>query len=268
MTANTSCPAPGRWKWAPGATSDMAALRDVFDTNHNGLLDQGDSRWSEFRIWQDVDGDGVSRFDELKTLDAMGITSIGLEPGGPAQMFSDGSRISGVAAFTRTDGTVGVAGDAGLAFESFRGPPVPSDRNGVLTDPSSTGGFLGSVAASFRSLLSDDDPAHDIIRAQLFAYSDSTRTASLSGMLSLPDRMAVAGSGGPLGSDIERRQYASGKGEFIGADVGADSQLLQLIQAMGTHSSDRSGFDTSSWTCVMPTIGATPQDALAANWRS
>lgn len=255
-------------QWAPGATSDMQALRDVFDTNHNGLLDQGDSRWSEFRIWQDADGDGVSRFDELKTLDTMGITSIGLEPSGPAQMFSDGSRISGVAAFTRTDGTVGAAGDAGLAFETFNGPPVASDRNGALTDTSSTGGFLGNVAASFRSLLNDDDLVHDIIPAQLFAYSDSTLTASLSGMLSLPGRMAVAGSGGPLGSDIERRQYASGKGEFIGTDVGADSQLLQLIQAMGTHSSDRSGFDTSSWTCVMPTTGATPQDALAANWRS
>ena len=41
--------------WAPGTTSDMAALRQVFDTNHNGALDAGDSRWSEFRVWVDMD---------------------------------------------------------------------------------------------------------------------------------------------------------------------------------------------------------------------
>jgi hypothetical protein len=41
-------------EWAPGTTSDMAALRQVFDTNHNGALDAGDARWSEFRVWQDA----------------------------------------------------------------------------------------------------------------------------------------------------------------------------------------------------------------------
>jgi hypothetical protein len=105
-------------QWSPGASSDMAALRDVFDTNHNGLLDRGDTRWSEFRIWQDGNGDGASQSGELKALDAMGIESISLEPGGASQAFSDGSRISGVSTFTRMDGTVGIAGDVGLAFES------------------------------------------------------------------------------------------------------------------------------------------------------
>ena len=56
-------------EWAPGATSDMAALRQVFDTNHNGKLDRHDARWSEFRIWQDRNQDGMSQASELKTLD-------------------------------------------------------------------------------------------------------------------------------------------------------------------------------------------------------
>jgi hypothetical protein len=64
------------------------------------MLDQGDSRWSEFRIWPDANGNGLSQFDELRTLDAMGIRSIGLDPSGPSQVFADGSEISGVSAFT------------------------------------------------------------------------------------------------------------------------------------------------------------------------
>jgi hypothetical protein len=98
----------------------MAALRQVFDTNHNGLLDSGDDRWGDFRIWRDANGDGTSQSGEVKTLDALGITSIGLEPSGPTQRFSDGSAIQGLASFTRTDGTTGVAGDVSLAYQSER----------------------------------------------------------------------------------------------------------------------------------------------------
>jgi hypothetical protein len=95
----------------------MAALRAAFDTNHNATLDSGDARWSEFRIWQDANGDGVSQAGEVRTLDALGIASIGLDPAGPSQNFSDGSAIQGLASFTRTDGTTGAAGDVALAYQ-------------------------------------------------------------------------------------------------------------------------------------------------------
>jgi 20S proteasome alpha/beta subunit len=113
-------------QWSPGATSDMAALREVFDTNHNGTLDQGDARWSEFRIWQDANGDGISQSGEVKTLDALGIASIGLDPAGPSQGFSDGSSIRGLASFTRTNGTTGAAGDVSLAYQGEQ--IAPADR--------------------------------------------------------------------------------------------------------------------------------------------
>jgi hypothetical protein len=96
----------------------MTALRQVFDTNHNGLLDSGDDRWGDFRIWRDANGDGTAQSGEAKTLDALGIASIGLEPSGPSQRFSEGSAIQGLAAFTRTDGTTGTAGDVSLAYRS------------------------------------------------------------------------------------------------------------------------------------------------------
>jgi uncharacterized membrane protein YGL010W len=105
-------------QWSPGAASDMAALRAMFDTNHDATLDFGDARWSEFRIWQDANGDGVSQPGEVKTLDDLGISSIGLEPAGPSRNFPDGSAILGLAGFTRTDGTVGSAADVALAYQA------------------------------------------------------------------------------------------------------------------------------------------------------
>jgi Ca2+-binding RTX toxin-like protein len=103
--------------WAPGAASDMAALRTVFDTNHDGVLDQSDERWSEFRIWQDANGDGISQAGEVRSLDAVGVVSIGLDPSGPSQMFADGSAITGASNFAWKDGRVGTAADVSLVYE-------------------------------------------------------------------------------------------------------------------------------------------------------
>ena len=59
-------------QWLEGSTSDMAALRGVFDTNADGRLDAGDARWNEFRVWKDANSDGVSQAGEVVTLDALG----------------------------------------------------------------------------------------------------------------------------------------------------------------------------------------------------
>ncbi|OHV21795.1 hypothetical protein EOS93_08235 [Rhizobium sp. RMa-01] len=92
-------------EWDSSATSDLEALKHVFDTNGNGKLDAGDVQWSKFRV--DVNG-------QLVTLDSLGITSIDLAPKGSGQTFSDGSAITGTTTFTRADGTTGTVGDAQL----------------------------------------------------------------------------------------------------------------------------------------------------------
>lgn len=100
-------------EWDHTATSDLEALKSVFDTNHNGKLDAGDDRWSEFKVM--VDG-------QLVSLASLGIASIGLTPSGSGQQFADGSAITGTAQFTRTDGSTGTVGDAILT----------SDANGYI----------------------------------------------------------------------------------------------------------------------------------------
>ena len=47
--------------WDPTATSDMQALRDVFDTNHDGKLDAGDANFAAFKVMvTNADGDDHS----------------------------------------------------------------------------------------------------------------------------------------------------------------------------------------------------------------
>ncbi|RXT29422.1 hypothetical protein B5P46_06735 [Rhizobium leguminosarum] len=95
-------------EWDSSATSDLEALKHVFDTNGNGKLDAGDVQWSKFRV--EVNG-------QLVTLDSLGIISIDLTPKGSGQTYEDGSAITGTTTFTRVDGTTGTVGDAKLANE-------------------------------------------------------------------------------------------------------------------------------------------------------
>ena len=96
-------------EWDSSATSDLEALKHIFDTNGNGKLDAGDAQWSKFRV--EVNG-------QLVTLDSLGITSIDLTPKGSGQTYEDGSAITGTTTFTRADGTTGTVGDATLANDN------------------------------------------------------------------------------------------------------------------------------------------------------
>ncbi|MBB3660959.1 hypothetical protein FHX15_006231 [Rhizobium sp. BK650] len=93
-------------EWDSAATSDLEALKRIFDTNGNGKLDAGDAQWSKFRV--ELNG-------QLVTLDSLGITSVDLTPTGSGQTFEDGSAITGTTTFTRADGTTGTVGDAKLS---------------------------------------------------------------------------------------------------------------------------------------------------------
>lgn len=43
------------------------------------LIDDKDINFSQLKVWQDINGDGISQTNELKTLDELGITSINLK---------------------------------------------------------------------------------------------------------------------------------------------------------------------------------------------
>src|SRR6185369_2729484 len=103
-------------KWTANPNdSDLEALATVFDTNHNGQLDPGDARWGEFRVWTDLNQNGLAEAGELQTLGSgsggasLGITSISLTSDHQAFGLPDGSRIEGLGTFTRNGATFALA---------------------------------------------------------------------------------------------------------------------------------------------------------------
>lgn len=97
--------------------TDLEGLRYAFDSNGDTILDANDTRWSEFRVWQDHNQNGVADDGELRTLDDVGIKFINLLPSPEgAKAFADGSAITGTSTAQKVDGTSILVGDVSLAF--------------------------------------------------------------------------------------------------------------------------------------------------------
>lgn len=107
--------------YLPGAQTDLEGLQ-AFDTNKDGLFDAQDEQWQEFGVWQDANSNGITDEGEYKSLNALGISSIGLVSD---KVFreDEGNLVFGSSSYTKSDGSSGAVGDVGLQGEDI---PVSS----------------------------------------------------------------------------------------------------------------------------------------------
>jgi len=104
--------------YLPGAKTDLEGLT-AFDTNNNGLFDEGDAAYGSFHVWQDANRNGVSEAGELTTLADAGIRSIDLALAPSGEQVA-GNTIHNTSRYTRTDGTTGEVADAAFAMTATR----------------------------------------------------------------------------------------------------------------------------------------------------
>ncbi len=128
--------------------SDLDGLRAVFDTNKDGRISAADAKFSQLRIWQDRNGNGITGAGELRTLAQAGIASLSLTAAG-TDWSSGGNRVRGFTTYTRTDGSQGMAADVELGYT---GPGWKSTVAGNLVKLTQTGGLAFGMAAGSAAL--------------------------------------------------------------------------------------------------------------------
>ncbi|WP_299919398.1 DUF4214 domain-containing protein [uncultured Roseobacter sp.] len=142
-------------EWDPTATDDLAALRAVFDSNDDGVLDASDARFADFKVLV-TNPDGSTT---AKTLVELGITSIDLTADTTQIELPDGSMITGQTTFTRSDGTTGTVANATLVAEAqgYRVEQAEStDGSGNRVVVSTAYAADGDVAYVITSVTSPD----------------------------------------------------------------------------------------------------------------
>jgi Ca2+-binding RTX toxin-like protein len=102
-----------------GAVSDLEGLA-AYDSNQNGLFDQGDDRFAEFKVWRDVNQDGISTPDELKSLGDYDVKAINLTARATGQTLQGATDnvLYATTDVVHGDGSISQAGDVFLAYDT------------------------------------------------------------------------------------------------------------------------------------------------------
>ena len=140
--------------WDPGASSDMQALLDVFDTNHDGALDAGDADFSKFFVMVT----NASGTQSAVSLAALGITSINLNANAVNVALPDGSSIDGETTFTMTDPSSGVTTTNTAATVT-----LATDANGYVVATTTTANADGSETVANVASNADGSVAYERI---------------------------------------------------------------------------------------------------------
>lgn len=238
-------------EWLPtGGVTDLQAL-SMFDTlaelggNGDGVLSSADTVWSELRVWQDANSNGVADDGELKTLAELGFSQINLTyDDGTA--YDDnrnditifGSTLFGTTSFTRNGETVeGGVGDVALKYETSGWRKVTengvtriefeSGANSVVHLMDGTGDASYNVAAALVDGASGDDRGNTITAA------GTHKDVSLSG--GKGNDVLTGGDGNDILTGDE------------GADqlIGGDGNDVLFFDASDTTISGGAGHDTA-----------------------
>ena len=180
-------------EWAEAATSDMAALREVFDTNQDDVLDARDDNWDQFKVWQDANSDGVTDEGELKSLDEVGITSIALTYNETSESSTEAGGdvlVAGQSDVTWADGRVTQAEDTAFAIAAADDAPATE------SEPSDAANAAGL-------LLGTDDDAN-----LAWALADEGGSADDASMFALQSGEGEAISLADLLGDVARNDLA------------------------------------------------------------
>jgi Ca2+-binding RTX toxin-like protein len=99
------------------AANGFAALSEL-DSNHDGVFSAADAQFGVVRIWRDLNQDGISQADELKTLTDSGVASINLASTASTAKYPDAQLVRD-GSYTSTNGSTGQAGSFLLGQNNF-----------------------------------------------------------------------------------------------------------------------------------------------------
>jgi hypothetical protein len=116
------------------AATDLSGLADAFDTNHDGVFSADDAKFAEFKVWQDINQNGVSDAGEVRSLAEWGIADINLSSDGVVRTPTAGVTEAGRTTATATDGTQVLVSDAGFEFSSLAYSATTVDGLGTHID--------------------------------------------------------------------------------------------------------------------------------------
>ncbi len=89
-----------------------------YDENNDGVINSADSVYKDLKVWNDLNGDGKSQLDEIRTLEEAGVSELSLEYE-DTSIENAGNVITQQGTFTRSDGTSGYMVDVDFQYSDY-----------------------------------------------------------------------------------------------------------------------------------------------------
>ena len=138
-------------QYGAAGSTDLQGLAAVFDTNHDGFFDAQDVQFSEFKVWQDANQNGVSDAGEVRSLADVGINAIHLVSDGVVRAPVEGVTEAGRTIATTADGASVLVSDAAFSYQSvsysLQGTALSLNGSNMRHDLSSFVSLHGAVDA-------------------------------------------------------------------------------------------------------------------------
>ncbi|WP_216656289.1 Ig-like domain-containing protein [Campylobacter sp. RM16188] len=157
------------------AKDGYEALRD-FDSNKDNIIDENDEKFKDLLVWQDLNLDGKSTKEEVKSLKDVGISSLSLEVSNNTT-FENGNRITGESLFQTSNGKTGIVRDVWFKV---------SDKHSIaVSELSDEYEKKISIVEAFRgSRLTNEQRANPYIVLAVLKEYDNIKFATMSKILS------------------------------------------------------------------------------------
>ncbi|NLV25540.1 MAG: calcium-binding protein, partial [Deltaproteobacteria bacterium] len=259
------------------AEDGFAAVASL-DTNGDGLVDANDAQWSDLRVWQDLNQDGVSQEEELKTMTEAGIAAIPVEKTEHLAVLNNGNALADLGSYLRTDGSEGATGTVGqladidLSVDTFHTQFVDSIPTTPETEALPDMGGSGQVRDLRQAASMDTDEGH-ALAGILTQYSAATTRSEQMALLDAliqawgdTSTMATTFTGAYAGHEltVDMQSWYAGSGfNEGGADYGHWADILTTMERFNgrTYQTVPDGTDP-----VTVTLWHSPRDLLQLSY--
>ncbi|MFA6605358.1 MAG: hypothetical protein WCS75_00005, partial [Sphingomonas sp.] len=231
-----------------------------YDTDGDGRITVADAVWGSLQVWRDLNGDGITEDGELKSLNDLGIVSLGVTSNSLDLTTPQGTRLTGYGDVTLSNGSVRRMFDAAFASSDvdtrYAGESGQAAWQSDQTIDAKGFGTITNLSVA---------TANDISLAKLVADTAAGMTST-----NLKDLVGQAGAVlGAWGQALEQTR------ELMPVLVAVDAQGKATLVDRGVYVEDAQGgyWTLASGAPVLDAQGhaitrATLQDVLAqgAGW--
>ncbi len=208
--------------WTDAKDTDLEAVATLFDSNHDGKISSADAKFSELKIWRDIDGDTITDDGELKTLTQWGIKSFSLNRTEAGGKLFDGSIVHGYADYTTTDGKTRKLADVSLKI-------APNEWRLVAT---ATGFIIDQLQGTDRNYYVSEVAGNGTLRLDHAGYSGAlgSTAADWFDALYCTNDVLLSGGGGNdvlFGGTGDDRLIGGAGADTLKAGAGDDTVVAE-----------------------------------------